>query len=631
VIAQELALRALEFVVLTPSLLLRRITCKPSSVPLGKFRPGARILPALIGALIFSTGGLWAAEYRVKVENNVSTPMRDGVVLKADIYRPEGKGPFPVLLARTPYGKQNSASTGKNMAKRGYIVVIQDVRGRGQSAGVFDPFFEGEKDGYDTVEWAAKLLGSDGKVGMFGGSYGGGTQVDAALASPPHLVTIFAVFPSIAFQSHQIVFEGGEFRQLLAESWSASQTPEIYSRTIGELASNGPLFEKLMMKLPVANFMEALFEQSLMNGGGGYFRQWVRHAPGSPYWERVDVARRVSQLRIPGCYVEGWYDIFGPQTIGLFPALQKDAGTELARSKSQLIVGPWTHGGPGFPSGEVNFGKDAKFKIGAYQDQWFDYWLKGEANQVPAEPPVRLFVMGDNRWEKSSTWPIPGEETRGLYLSASTSAVSLKGDGLLSFADSVRSHHENDILLADPEHPVATRGGKLCCDLAFLPGAYDQRPTEKRQDVLVYSTPPLTQPLTVIGNPSLIAFVSSDRPSADLIVKLVDVSPDGKAINVADGALRLSYRNGFAKAEHLSPGKIYEVNIDLGPTANTFLPGHRIRLQIAGTEFPTYARNLNSGEGLAMGTHPLVSHSKIWYGKNHPSRLVLNTKTGMSQ
>ena len=592
-----------------------------------KLERALKIFAALCAALLFSAG-LRAAEYQVKIENNVPAAMRDGVVLKADIYRPEGAGPFPVLLARTPYGKQGAAATGKNMAKRGYIVVIQDVRGRGKSAGIFNPFFDDEKDGYDTVEWAAKLPGSDGKVGMFGGSYGGGTQVDAALASPPHLVTIFAVVPSISYKSHQVVFEGGEFRQLLAESWSAAQTPEIYSRTLGELAANGPLFGKLMMKLPVSNFMDALFDQSLMNGGGGYFREWVSHAPGSPYWERLDVARQISHLRIPGCYLEGWFDIFGPQTIELFPALQKDAGTELARTKSQLIVGPWTHGGPGFPSGDANFGPDAKFKIGAYQDQWFDYWLKGKANEVPTEPPVRLFVMGENRWENSPTWPVPGEQARKLYLSAPTSAVSLKGDGLLSFAVPIKVRRENDVLPADPEHPVPTRGGKLCCDLAFLPGAYDQRANEERQDVLVYSTPPLTEPLTVIGNPSFVAFVSSDRPSADLIVKLVDVSPDGKAINVADGALRLSYRNGFAKPEHLSPGKIYEVHIDLDPTANTFLAGHRIRLQIAGTEFPTYARNLNSGEGLADGVHPMISHSKIWYGAKHPSRLVMEIQAG---
>jgi uncharacterized protein len=586
-----------------------------------------RILAVLITALACSVG-LQAAEYQVKVENDVSAKMRDGVVLKADIYRPEAKGPFPVLLARTPYGKQGMASTGKRMAKRGYLVVVQDIRGRGKSAGVFDPFFNDEKDGYDTVEWAAKLPGSDGKVGMFGGSYVGGTQVDAALASPPHLVTIFALVPSISYKSHQIVFEGGEFRQLLAESWSAAQTPEIYSRTIGELAANGPLFEKLMMKLPVGNFMYALFNQSLMNGGGGYFREWVSHSPGSPYWERVNVAGKLSRLRIPGCYLEGWYDIFSPQVVELFPVLQKKAGTEVARSKSQIIVGPWTHGGPAFHSGDVDFGKNAGFNINAYEDQWFDYWLKGVANQVPSEPAVRFFMMGANRWEKSSTWPVPGEQTHEMYLSAATSAVSLDGDGLLSSEIPGNTGRDYDILLSDPDHPVATRGGKLCCSLAFLPGAFDQRPNEERKDVLVYSTAPLAKPISVVGNPSLVVFVSSDRPSADLIVKLVDVRPDGKAINVADGALRLSYRNGFAKPERLTHGKVYEVHIDLGPTADTFLTGHRIRLQIAGTEFPTYARNLNSGEGLAEGTHLLVSHSRIWYGAKHPSRVVMQIETG---
>ena len=598
-----------------------RVTPKYLCIQL-KFLHGGRILAALF-ALLICSAGLRAAEYQVKVENDVSVPMRDGVVLKADIYRPEGNGPFPVLLARTPYGKQGVASQGKAMAKRGYIVVVQDVRGRGKSAGVFDPFFDDEKDGYDTVEWAAKLPGSDGKVGMFGGSYVGGTQVDAALASPPHLVTIFAQVPAISFESHGIAYEGGEFRQLLAESWSAAQTPEIYSRTVGELATNGALFQKLMMKLPVDNFMDALFDLSLVNGGGGYLREWVRHAPMSPYWERIDVAPQISRLRIPGCYVEGWYDIFSPQVVELFPAIEKGAGTELARTKSQIIIGPWTHGGPGFHSGDVEFGKNAGFDINAYQDAWFDYWLKGKANEVPSEPPVRFFLMGENRWEKSSTWPEPGEQTRGFYFSAPTSAVSLKGDGLLSETIPANPRREYDILLADPDHPVPTRGGKLCCHLSFLPGPFDQRPNEERQDVLVYSTPPLTQPLTVIGDPSLVVFVSSDRPSADLIAKLVDVSPDGKAINVADGALRLSYRNGFANPEHLSRGKIYEVHIDLGPTADTFLAGHRIRVQIAGTEFPTYARNLNSGEGLAGGTHPVVSHSKIWYGKQHPSRLEL--------
>lgn len=582
----------------------------------------------LVGILGIALAGILnagTAEYKIRIERDVVGAMRDGVRLKADVYRPDAEGSFPVVLGRAPYGKNRvPTSIIETHAKRGYIVVIQDIRGRGESEGIFEPFFDDDKDGFDSVEWAAGLPQSNGKVAMFLGSFGASPQIFAASAAPPHLVTIFAVHPAIGFGSHHIFFEGGAFRQLWAESWTAGWlASDGYSRTLRRLGAEGSYLAGIMRELPVGDFMERIFREALRQGGGGYFREWVRHEPGDNYWERVNVANKVGSIKVPGCYVAGWYDVFGPATVETGAAVLRAAGSDLARAKSQLIIGPWTHGGP---TGDVDFGPSPRFDIEAYQSQWFDYWLKGEANGVPSQPPVRVFVTGENRWVDSSSWPPSPATPYQLYLSSDHSAQSASGDGRLAEAkgDAGRANRGRDLLEADPANPVPTKGGKLCCNKAYPPGAFFQASIEDRRDVLVYSTEPLKHKVIITGEPVLSLFISSDTPDIDVVAKLTDVSTDGKSVNVADGVRRLRYRNGFARPEPLVAGKVYKVDILLGPAMHAFQVGHRIRLQIAGSDFPNYSVNLNSGERLVDAVRPRVAHTTVFHDTERPSVLQLH-------
>ena len=559
--------------------------------------------------LLLLSGVSSAAEYQVRLERNVAAAMRDGATLKADIYRPDAQGQFPVLLARTPYGKANSDSSG--MARRGYIAVVQDVRGRGESEGVFHPFMGDEQDGYDSVEWAAQLPGSNGKVGMFGGSYGGLTQMMAAAAAPPHLVAIFPVFPAIGFDSHQLLFEGGAFRQLVAQSWGVAQTTEHYPKTIARMAADAGYFTEVMKRLPLGDFMEAVHREVMARGGGGYFREWVRNAPGSDYWQRVDFAGKVGKIRAPGCYVGGWFDLFGPATAAVFNAIQRGAATEAARTKSQLILGPWTHGGSRAPVGDADFGKEAAISFGAYQNLWFDYWLKGEANEVPSQPAVRVFLMGENRWLPLAAWPPQQARPYRLYLSGSQSLNEQGAEG------------QPDVLEADPANPVPTRGGGLCCHLGFPAGTFDQRQLAERKDVLSYTTAPLERALAVAGEVSVVLWLAASTSDADIAAKLIDVDPSGKALNLADGALRLRYRNSFVKAEPLRPGKTFQVRVKLGSTAHTFRAGHRLRLMLAGSDFPYLSVNLNTGEELEKAVRGRVARTRIFHDAQRASCLEL--------
>ncbi len=561
-----------------------------------------------IACLVLGGSEAICAALTTRVEKDAIATMRDGVKLKADVYRPDAPGSFPVLLTRTPYGKQNAPSS--SIAERGYIVVVQDVRGRGASEGIFEPFFDDEKDGYDSVEWAATLPGSNGKVGMFGVSYGGGTQLAAAIAQPPHLAAIVAGFPSIDFGSRQILFDGGAFRQLLAGSWGLVQAFDVFGRNFRTLVVDPGAFTRLLLKLPAGDLMENTFRESLSKGGGGYYREWIRHDPGSPYWQRLDLARRVADIKVPGCYVAGWYDIFGPATANLFSAVQRSAGSQAAREKSRLILGPWQHGGPKAPVGTATFGPGAEMSLSAQQAACFDYLLKDEQNEVAKRAPAHVFLMGENRWVDAPAWPWEGSRPYRVNLSSGMALIP-------------RSAAEGqDQLAADPANPVPTKGGRLCCHPGFMAGSFDP---PSSTDMLTYNTAPLDKDVCVAGDAFLELSISSDAPDGDIFARLIDTAPDGKPLLISDGALRLRYRDGKAKGQLLATGKTYRVRVDLGPVANTFRAGHRITLRLTASDFPNYSVNLNSGEDLERGVKPRKAQITILHGEGNPSYLDLRT------
>jgi putative CocE/NonD family hydrolase len=579
-----------------------------------------------LAAIVFFGTSLAHGEYSVHVEKNISAPMRDGVKLVCDIYRPQANENFPVLVVRTPYGRQRAITIdlAEQRAKRGYIVVIQDVRGRGDSEGVFQPFFDDENDGYDTVEWAAGLPHSTGKVAMILSSYSGASHIFAALAHPPHLVTMVVNQPAIGFDSHHIFFEGGAFRQLWAESWTVILASDSYSRTMRRLEDNGSLLTAVMKRLPLGSFMDQLSREMVEVESGAYFREWLSHAPGSSYWDRIDLKKRVADIQVPVLYVGGWYDVFGPATAALFHAVQQNAGSESARTNSRLIIGPWAHVG----KSDVDFGPESSrepFNLLDSESQWLDYWLKDENTGVLTTPKVRLFQTGTNRWTNFQQWPVPNVEPYRLFLSSTKSAQGSSGDGALTANSSAtnRSGRSDDILIADPSDPVPTVGGELCCHPAFPAGAHYQNEIEKRRDVLVYTTSRLEDSLTIVGEPIVTLHISSDAPDIDLIAKLLDVDPEGKAWNVADGALRLRFRDRADRPEWLVPHRLYEVSIRLGPADHCFLPGHLVRLQIAGSDFPNYSVNIHSKEEVRDGTSGRRAKTSIKHALQLPSFLEL--------
>jgi putative CocE/NonD family hydrolase len=367
--------------------------------------------------------------------------------------------------------------------------------------------------------------------------------------------------------------------------------------------------------------MDQLSRTTLETEGGSYFQRWLSNPPWSRYWDPINLSKRVADIKVPALYFGGWYDVFGPATSELFEAVQRNAGSDVARTKSQFIMGPWTHSG----KSDIDFGPDASLEIVDLQNQWLDYWLKGDPNGVMSDPAVRVFVTGENHWISSPAWPLTGAEPYQLFLSSKMSAQSRSGDGMLTTTNVPAGHLNNahDILNADPSHPVPTKGGELCCHGAYPAGAHYQTEIEKRRDVLIYTTPPLGAPLVIVGEPVLTLHIASDAPDADLIAKLIDVSPDQKAWNVADGTLRLRYRGGTERAEWLAKDKIYRVNIRLSALAHTFLVGHSVRLQIAGSDFPNYSINLNSRAGILDGTAGHAARTSIEHSPRFPSSLEL--------
>jgi uncharacterized protein len=576
-----------------------------------------------LAVMVFFRSGLAYGEYAIRTEKGVSAPMRDGVKLVCDIYRPQAEGKYPVLLVRSPYGREKAITIdlAEQRAKRGYIVVVQDVRGRGDSEGLFQPFFDDENDGYDTVEWASGLPQSTGKVAMVLSSYSAAAHIFGALAHPPHLVTMVVNQPAIGFDTHHIFFEGGAFRQLWAESWTIILASDSYARTMRRLEDKGPLLAAVM-KRPLGGFMDQLSQEMLQVESGGYFREWLSHPPGSSYWDRIDLKKRVADIQVPALYVGGWCDVFGPATAALFQAVQQNAGSESARTNSRLMMGPWSHGG----ECENDLGPDASpFGVVEPEYQWLDYWLKGEDNGALSSPKVRLFETGTNRWTDFQQWPVPNVTPYKLFLSSRTSAQSISGDGDLTPGNTPprRSDHGDDILIADPSNPIPTTGGELCCHGNFPAGARNQNEIEKRQDVLVYTAPAQEESLTIVGEPVLTLHIAADVPDVDLIAKLLDVGPDGKAWNIADGALRVRYRNRTDRAEWLVRHRVYEVSIRLGPIDHCFLAGHSVRLQLAGSDFPNYSVNLNSKEEVRDGTEGHSARTSIKHTSQLPSFLEL--------
>jgi len=558
----------------------------------------------------------------IVVERGAAMKARDGVTLRADIYRPAAEGKYPVLLTRTPYNKDNSARFGQMGAARGFMVVIQDVRGRFTSEGEWYPFKHETEDGYDTVEWAAALPNSDGRVGMFSGSYVGATQVLAAIGHPPHLAGICPVVTASNYHENW-TYQGGAFEQWFNESWTSSLAQDTFNRQITE-AKNALVGSAVLplKKYPVFNIKTAQDGAGLTRTLAPYFLDWLDHPAYDSYWKQWSIEENYQNIQVPALTITAWYDIFQGGSLRNYMGMKAHAGNEAARKGQHLVVTLGGHSGWGRTIGAVDFGADAPFDENAITLDWYDYLFLGKQNEFSTDKPVKIFVMGENKWRDEAAWPLERAKETRYFLHSSGKANSSTGDGALSTATA--QTETADKFVYDPAHPAPTVGGPLCCDVIHLaPGPRDQQEVEKRADVLVYSTPPLDEDLEVTGPITLDLFAKSSAVDTDFTAKLVDVWPNGFAQNLTEGILRARYRESTSVAKPILPGKVYEYKIDMWSTSNVFLKGHRIRLEVSSSNFPRFDRNLNTGKTAAESSLYVKATNTILHDIDHPSALVL--------
>jgi len=583
--------------------------------------------PMKIGIALFLAAGWCFAQptaspvlEQIRVERYLATPMRDGVKLYSDLYRPSRESKFPVLIVRTPYGVQRDGMHESviKFAQHGYAVLVQDVRGRYESEGKWEPFRSEANDGYDTIEWAAKQSWSNGKVGMQGGSYLGHVQWRAATLSPPSLVTIFPAVASTDIYKNWLS-HGGAYRLSFNYGWGVVRMPNrIMLPQYWHTEPYAPAelsYDKILRHLPLSDI-------DIQSGGQHvqHFRDWVKHQSFDTYWRSISDEELFEKVKVPAHTSGGWFDIFLNGTINGFTGMRRSGGTDKARRESKMIIGAWGHG-PSQKFGDVDFGPTANRDLIERQLRWYNHYLKGEDNGIDREPPVEIFFMGVNKWQHAQGWPLPGTKYVPYYLSSSGKANGGAAGGLLGSAKP--SSAGIDKYTYDPNNPVPTTGGNNCCGTPTAAGPKDQRAVESRSDVLIYTSEVLRNALAVAGPVKMKLFAETDGPDTDWMIKLVDVYPDGFAMNVAEGILRARFRGGVDKMELLKPNQVYEFEIDMAGTANVFQAGHRIRVDVTSSNFPQFDRNPNTGENLGASNRVRPAAQTVHHGGARASHIIL--------
>ncbi|OGW12069.1 MAG: hypothetical protein A3G93_08225 [Nitrospinae bacterium RIFCSPLOWO2_12_FULL_45_22] len=572
--------------------------------------------------------------YKVKVEKNLWATMRDGVRLSADIYRPDSDCKFPVLVLRTPYNKMGELPLTETefFPPRGYVVVLQDTRGRFGSEGEFYPLIYEGQDGYDTIEWAAELPWSNGIVGTVGQSYLGLVQYAVASTRPPHLKAQCPVSGPVTLYADFIYHTGGALElgwilpYFIFMAFNTAERKALGADFLSRLKDFVIITPKTIIPglkdfwyhhLPVMDWGRLLGEAS------PFFEDFLKHPTQGPYWWFSELGRQYQNTNTPMLHVGSWYDSFQYDTLTQFCGIQQHAMTPETRSSQKLLMGPWAHLLPySVPTtrgtGDIDFGPESRIELHEIQVRWFDYWLKGIKNGIMEEPPIRIFVMGNNVWRDEYEWPLARTQYTPYYFRSKGKANSDKGDGILSPeppADEPADHY-----IYDPYQPVPTLGGNT---LGIAMGVFDQRPVESMPNVLVYTSPPLEKDLEVTGPIRVELFASSSAPDTDFTAKLVDVRPDGYGQNIADGIIRARYRNSLTYPSLLRPGEIYEFTIDLWATSHVFKTGHRIRVDISSSNFPRFDRNPNTGNRINTDRELRSAEQRIFHDSKYPSHILL--------
>lgn len=569
------------------------------------------MLAAIAGAQV-KFPAAYAPTNDIVLDNLVPVKMRDGVTLYADIYRPAKPGRHPVIVSRTPYSTERYPSAydaALYFSRRGYAYVYQDVRGRHESDGKWEPFRNDIEDGYDTVEWAATQAWSNGKVGMEGGSYLGHVQWRAAMAKPPHLVCMVPRVASTSLYHNWITLNGG-WRLSFNFGWGpVRQESRIMQNTGPHTIANGPeaiSYANLLQHLPLNNMQE------LAGRHAQFYRDWLAHPDYDDYWKKINVEEMFDQIGIPVYTMGGWFDIFSAGTLNGYAGMAAKGKTDVARRQSRLLIGPWGHGSSR-KFGEMDYGEHAHVDENAAQLRFFDYWLKGKDDGISKEPPVTLYVMGKNVWRQEKEYPLARTQYRKLFLS---------GNGALGW-DAPAGVGKPDTYRYDPADPVPSTGGNNCCGTPTPAGPMDQRKLDSRKDILRYLTAPLDRDIEVTGPVKVVLHASSDCTDTDFIAKLIDVSPDGRAIPVAEGIVRARYRESLSRPRLLEPGKVYPFEINLVGTSNAFLRGHRIRVDLTSSHFPQFDRNPNTGDPFGSSAKTKVATQSIYHDAARASHILL--------
>ncbi len=536
------------------------------------------------------------------VSENVPIPMRDGVNLSANIFRPKAEGTYPVIVTRTPYGKGDAKhGDGRFLASNGYIFVVQDCRGRGDSDGKWYPGINERKDGYDTHQWIIEKPWCNGSIGTLGGSYVGYTQWITAPDAGDYLKAMYTGVPLFDWYK-DAAYIGGACNLAQMMDWG----------TFMAICQNGQIDNRENMEgheairhLPLSTWDE------MIGFKVDYLRDWIAHPEFDSYWQQYRMIDKLDKVKAPNITISGWYDIFVSQAFEYIGRLKKES-----TAPQYMVVGPWPHGVTR-KVGEIDFGKDAQLNSRNLQKNWFDSWLKGKDTDIDKWPPLRIFVMGTNKWRNEYEWPLARTKFTPYFFHSTKGANSVNGDGTLStFAP---GDEPADKFVYDPANPVPTKGG---CNLTIPAGPFDQTEIEKRSDVLVFTSDVLSENLEVTGPVKSVLYAASSAKDTDFTAKLVDVYPDGKAMNICDGIIRARYRNG-GKAELIEADKTYRYEINLWPTSNTFLKGHRLRVEISSSNFPRFDRNPNTGHKFGANAELVKANQKVYHNKLYPSHILL--------
>ena len=587
---------------------------------------GAAALPALATAASYS----WPEPaYKVRVEENTQIPMRDGIKLSTDLYFPIDAGSkVPVVLIRTPYDKApylKSGSAARQFAGHGFVVAVQDTRGRHASEGKYTAFAGDVTDGYDTTDWLSKQSWSNGNIGTYGCSYVGDVQILQAQLRHPALKAMIpqAAGSSIGAAGNRYYYFGarkaGNMDFASGLGWFSNEGNKVREKPAPRIPDSK--LRQVWGTLPLLGMVERA------GGAPSDWNDMVSRELTDPWWDQFGYLKGNEKFNVPALHIGSWYDFGVSEVLLEFNLLRTNAESATARDNQFIVISPTNHcqSETGTSEHTVVGGRDlgdARFEYYALYLSWFDHWLKSTDNGVTKRPKVMLYVMGRNAWRGEQEWPLARTRYTRFYLHSDGHANSRSGTGGLSTDEPARE--PSDRYTYDPGNPVPSRGGPICCTGdPHADGSYDQSEVENRRDVLVYTTPALKEGVEVTGPLKAVFYVSSSAKDTDFTAKLVDVYPDGRAFNVQEGVLRARYREGFTKKVWMKPGEAYPLEVDMEATSNYFGPGHRIRLEVSSSNFPRFDRNLNTGGNNYDETGWVTAENQVHHSAGHASYVLL--------